>query len=105
MPGWREPMLRVLVQAGHLVPREPGFESQTGAPGEMELVHDIRDELVDLLRKDGRFEPLPMPGRIPWGIRCHAALFLHADGATPAAHGCSFGFDDLFPVNRRLADF
>ena len=40
----------------------------------------------DLPRIDtgNRDEPLPMPGRIPWGIRCHAALFLHADGATPA---------------------
>jgi hypothetical protein len=97
-------MPRVLVQAGHLAPRQSGHESQTGAPGEVELVRRIRDALVDLLRADGRFEPVPMPGRIPWGAKCDAALFLHADGASPSARGCSFGFDDRYPINKRLAD-
>src|SRR6185295_16676911 len=77
---------------------------ETGATGEMQLVRRIRDTLIDLLRRDGRFEALPMPGRIPWGTKCDAALFLHADAAEPAARGCSFGFDERYPVNKRLAD-
>jgi hypothetical protein len=99
-------MRRVLVQAGHLPPLQPGHTTETGTPGERELVTQIRDELVALLRHDGRFEAIPMPGAIPRGTTCDAALFLHADGVdhNPTAHGCSFGFDDRFPVNKRLAD-
>ena len=97
-------MERVLVQAGHLPPLQPGITG-LGTNGERELVTKIRDELVALLLRDGRFEAIPMPGRIPEGIRCDAALFLHADGVTnPTAHGCSFGFNEHFPVNKHLAD-
>lgn len=97
-------MKRVLVQAGHLPPLQPGITG-LGTNGERELVTKIRDQLVALLLRDGRFEAIPMPGRIPEGIQCDAALFLHADGVTnPAAHGCSFGFDEHFPVNKHLAD-
>jgi hypothetical protein len=83
--------LRVLVQAGHLAPLEPGF-SATGAAGEVELTHQIRDALVALLRHDDRFDAIPTPGNLPNGIRVDAALFLHCDGATPSARGFSFGF-------------
>jgi N-acetylmuramoyl-L-alanine amidase/Mannosyl-glycoprotein endo-beta-N-acetylglucosaminidase len=97
-------MPRVLVQAGHLQPLQPGIKG-LGTNGERELVTKIRDQLVALLLRDGRFEAIPMPGRIPEGIRCDAALFLHADGAEdPSAHGCSFGFNEHFPVNKHLAD-
>lgn len=95
---------RVLVQAGHLAPREPGFENGTGTGGEQELVKAIRDQLVRLLNKDGRFEAIPMPGWIrPRGIKVDAALFLHGDGAgNPRASGYSFGFPN-YATNRRLA--
>jgi hypothetical protein len=96
-------MKRILVQAGHQAPREPGFETQTGAPGEVELVTDIQHALVRLLEQDANFHPVPMPGRIPGGTRPDAAVFLHADGAAnTAARGYSLGFP-TFEVNRRLA--
>lgn len=94
---------RVLVQAGHLAPREPGFEGGTGTVREQELTHAVRRRLVRLLRHDGRFRPIPCPGDIPDGIRVDAAIFLHGDGAdSPSASGYSFGFPD-FEVNARLA--
>jgi hypothetical protein len=96
-------MKRILVQAGHQAPREPGFETQTGAPGEVELVTDIQHALVRLLEQDANFHPVPMPGRIPNGSQPDAAVFLHADGAAnTAARGYSLGFP-TFEVNRRLA--
>jgi hypothetical protein len=96
-------MKRILVQAGHQVPREPGFETQTGAPGEAELVTDIQHALVRLLEQDANFHPVPMPGRIPGGTKVDAGVFLHADGAAnTAARGYSLGFP-TFEVNRRLA--
>lgn len=96
---------RVLVQAGHVAPRQPGHESQTGTAGEQELVAAIRGKLVRLLNADGRFEAIPQPGWIrPDNIRVDAALFLHADGSgNPAASGFSMGYPD-YPVNRKLAD-
>lgn len=95
--------LKVLVQAGHISPREPGFESGTGTAGEQELVRAIRDNLVGLLRSDPRFTAIPMPGAIPNGIQCDAALFLHADGSgSKDASGYSFGYPN-YPVNIRLA--
>lgn len=97
-------MKRVLVQAGHQRPLEPGHEGATGAPGEADLVAKIQASLVTVLGGDPRFEPVPVPGRIPGGIEVDAAIFLHADGATsPLAQGYCFGYP-LFPVNKRLAD-
>jgi hypothetical protein len=94
---------RILVQAGHMAPRQPGFESGTGAPGEIELVADIRQALCRLLERDDRFDAVPVPGRIPGGLQVDAALFLHADGSgNPAVGGYSLGFP-VFDVNRRLA--
>lgn len=95
---------RVLVQAGHIAPREPGFEGGTGTRGEQELVRDIRDRLVNLLNADARFDPIAAPGDIPDGIDVDAALFLHADGSSnPRATGYSFGYPN-YAVNKRLAD-
>jgi Mannosyl-glycoprotein endo-beta-N-acetylglucosaminidase/N-acetylmuramoyl-L-alanine amidase len=97
-------MKRILVQAGHRPPLEPGHEGATGAPGEAALVAEIQAALVGLLEGDRRFEPVPVPGRIPPGLDVDAAIFLHADGATsPQASGYCFGYP-LFPVNKRLAD-
>jgi hypothetical protein len=96
-------MKRILVQAGHQAPREPGFETQTGAPGEVELVTDIQHALVRLLEQDANFHPIPMPGRIPKGTKADAGIFLHADGAAnTAARGYSVGFPRI-EVNQRLA--
>jgi len=95
--------IRVLVQAGHIAPREPGFESGTGTVREQELTKAIRRRLVRLLRADSRFEPVPCPGDIPDGVAVDAALFLHGDGSTnQAATGYSFGFP-IDPVNQKLA--
>jgi N-acetylmuramoyl-L-alanine amidase len=96
-------MKRILVQAGHQRPLQPGHESQTGAPGEAELVADIQRAIVRLLTHDARFHPVPMPGRIDESAQVDAAIFLHADGSNhPSAHGFSVGFPE-FEVNRRLA--
>jgi hypothetical protein len=98
-------MKRILVQAGHMRPLQPHHETQTGAPGEAQLVADIQRALVTLLEADENFDPLPMPGRItPDGVRVDGAVFLHADGASAAsARGFSLGFPDV-AVNRRLAE-
>lgn len=97
--------LRILVQAGHIAPREPGFESGTGTAGEQELARAIRDRLCALLQADKRFEPIPAPGDIPDGIKVDAALFLHADGSSSnRASGFSFGYPEAYAVNKRLAD-
>jgi hypothetical protein len=97
-------MKRILVQAGHMPPLEPGFEADTGAAGEAKLVADIQKALVRLLKADDAFDPLPMPGRIPPHTRADAALYLHADGVDdPSATGYGFGYPDD-PINKRLAD-
>lgn len=96
-------MKRVLVQAGHVAPREPGFESGTGTVREQELTHALQRRLVALLQADGRFEPIPCPGDIPDGIQVHAAIFLHGDGsANTTTDGYSMGYPD-YAVNKRLA--
>lgn len=96
-------MKRILVQAGHRSPRQPGLEQYTGTRGEIELVTSIRRALVRLLNSDPDFHAIPMPGRIPAGTRADAAIFLHADGSNdPSAGGYSVGFPQ-FEVNRHLA--
>jgi N-acetylmuramoyl-L-alanine amidase len=95
--------IRVLVQAGHIAPREPGFEGGTGAIREQELTKAVRRRLVALLKADSRFKPIPCPGDIPDGVDVDAALFLHGDGAeNKTATGYSFGFP-IHPVNEKLA--
>jgi hypothetical protein len=102
---WGVRVKRILVQAGHQAPREPGFESETGAPGEVELVTDIQHALVHLLTQDADFHAIPMPGQIPDGVKVDGAIFLHADGfEDPSAGGYSLGFPPGFEVNKRLAD-
>lgn len=85
--------LRVLVQAGHLLPLEPGITG-LGAAGEVELNTQIRDALVGVLGHDARYEAIAVPGNLPDGIHVDAALFLHCDGGPASARGFSFGFPD-----------
>lgn len=97
-------LIRVLVQAGHVAPREPGHETETGTKREQEFTLTIRDRLVKMLADDGRFDPIPVPGDIPDGIKVDAAIFEHGDGsANAAATGFSFGYP-TYPVNKKLAD-
>src|SRR5215471_9546284 len=97
-------MKRILVQAGHQRPLQPGHETQTGAPGEAALVASIQKALVKLLNNNGgQFQGVPMPGRIDDGLRVDGAVFLHADGSGNAsAGGYSVGYPE-FEVNRKLA--
>jgi hypothetical protein len=97
-------MKRILVQAGHQRPLQPGFETQTGAPGEAELVADIQHTLVGLLNHDPDFHGIPAPGHIDPNVDVDGALYLHADGAAnPSAGGYSVGYPPGFEVNSRLA--
>jgi N-acetylmuramoyl-L-alanine amidase-like protein len=96
---------RVLVQAGHIAPRESFLESGTGTVREQELTFALRKRLVSLLNVDPRFDAFPFPGNLPEppGFRCDAAIFLHGDGSSNrSASGYSFGFP-VDPVNQKLA--
>lgn len=97
-------MPRVLIQKGHVSPREPGFEAGTGTFREQEFVSLVATELERLLRLDGRFKPVVVPGDIPDGIKVDVALFLHGDGsADQSASGYCFGYPEGYLVNRELA--
>lgn len=94
----------MLIQAGHNRPLQPGFESGTGTFMEAEFTAAMQRQLVDVFNRDHRFAVVAVPGHIPQGIVCDAALFLHGDGSSNAgASGYCFGYPD-HPVNRRLAD-
>ena len=97
----------ILVQAGHLAPREPGFESGTGAAGEQELVDAIRVQLVGRLKRDKRFRVRTCNGKIkrPLPFRCDIFLSLHGDGsANPDARGHSYGWPVDEPKPTRLLE-
>lgn len=95
--------LKIVVQAGHIAPREPGFESGTGTVREQEFTRKLRDRLCKMLEDDGRFDAIPVPGDIPNGVKCDAALFEHGDGSSSSkATGFSFGYPQ-YPVNAKLA--
>lgn len=94
---------KILVQAGHIAPREPGFESGTGTTREQEFTRAVRDRLCKMLEDDGRFDAIPVPGDIPDGIKVDAALFIHGDGsASQTASGFCFGYP-AYTVNKTLA--
>jgi hypothetical protein len=94
---------RVLIQAGHNRPLEPGFETGTGTYMEAEFTAALQKSLLALFAKDARFAAIPVPGDIPNGINCDAALFLHGDGSVnQSASGYCFGYPE-YTVNRRLA--
>lgn len=91
-------MIRGLIQAGHIAPREPGFESGTGTTREQEFTRAMRDELHRLFRADGRFDITLAPGDLPDGWKGDFALYQHVDGAaSQLAHGFSFGWDVTNP--------
>lgn len=95
--------LRVLVQAGHVAPREKGIPG-VGTIDEQELALTLQRSLTLLLDRDPRFQPIPVPGDIPDNITVDAALFLHGDGSTnTSVSGYSFGYPN-HPTNKRLAD-
>ncbi len=84
---------KVLVQMGHVAPREPGFESGTGTAGEIEVVSKIGRELAAHLVKDGRFIVTLCPGDIPDEWTGDVVLSLHCDGSdNPKASGYCFGW-------------
>jgi len=91
-------MPKVLIQAGHVAPREPGFESGTGTVREQELTARMQGALAAKFQADGRFTVTLAPGDLPDGWTGDVALFLHGDGAgNPSAHGFSFGWPDGDP--------
>ena len=93
---------RILLQAGHLAPRETGFEGGTGGRHEQEYVTRMRDLLERRFRADGRFDVTPTPGNLPEGWTGSVALYLHLDGSVnPASSGMSFGYQT--PQGARLA--
>lgn len=97
---------RLLIQAGHLSPREPGFEDGTGTNGEQDLARKIRAALVRLLRTDGRFAVFTCGGRIPnpRPFKCDLFLSLHADGAAKkTASGYCYGYPETSVQSRNLA--
>lgn len=95
---------RILIQAGHVAPRQKGHESQTGTTREQELTLKLATLLVKTLDDDGRFDGIYCPGEIPTGIKVDAAIFEHGDGsASKAATGFCFGYPN-YAVNRKLAD-
>lgn len=99
------PKKRLLIQAGHVAPREPGFESGTGTSGEQELVHPIEHKLLTLLDQDGRFDVTHSHGDVPDDWKGDLFLALHADGSgDPKASGFSFGYPPGCSECKRLAD-
>ncbi len=89
------PRPRVLIQAGHIAPREPGFESGTGTGGEQEFTLMMQAALAALFRADGRFHVDTCPGDIPDGWTGDVFLSLHIDGAgSEASRGFSFGWPE-----------
>lgn len=94
---------KVLVQAGHVAPREPGIDG-VGTVREQEFALGVQNALVRRLAADPAFVPIAVPGDIPDGIRVDAAVFLHGDGSgNPAVSGFCFGYPD-HAANRHLAD-
>lgn len=94
---------RVLLQAGHVAPREPGFLSGTGTVREQELVHAIQHRLMKLCAEDGRIVVVHQHGDLT-DVDVDVFLALHGDGSNdPTVRGPSFGFPD-HPVNKAFAE-
>ena len=74
-------MIRTLIQAGHVAPREPGFEGGTGTVREQEFALQCQQALAQILRADGRFHVELCPGDIPDGWVGDLFISLHADSA------------------------
>ena len=99
------PKKHLLIQAGHVFPREPGHESQTGTSGEQQFARAIQSRLGKLLAADGRFDVTLCPGDIPDGWKGDLFLALHADGSSdPEASGFSYGYPPGCSECKLLAD-
>lgn len=86
-------MPKILVQAGHNEPRQPGFESGTGAAGEMEYTKLAADKLLWFLTKDPNFQGTYAPGLVPDSPAFDGAVYLHCDASnSPSVGGHSFGY-------------
>lgn len=92
---------RIMVQGGHVPPMQPGFETETGAPGigiisEEEFNLSLRDALVGLLNSDNRFDVTSVGGLItPDNWQGDIFFAIHCDGSnSPATNGFSFGYPD-----------
>ena len=99
--------IRIVVQAGHVDPREPGFESGTGTAHEQDLARAVRSRLVALLLKDGRFDVVECGGRTPdpRPFKCDAFISLHGDGSGDAsASGYCYGYPPGDPSERLARD-
>ena len=86
-------MIRILIQAGHNRPMQPGHETQTGTGGEAVFAAKMQSTLADVFLADGRFHVDAIPGLMPspaWSGDVFLAL--HCDGAGPTAHGFGFGW-------------
>jgi N-acetylmuramoyl-L-alanine amidase len=93
---------KILVQMGHVAPRQPGHDGQTGANGEQELVKKIGPLLAALLNADPAYDALLVPGWIKPGTKCDAAIFLHGDGSgSSSTRGFCYGYP-VHPVNAKL---
>lgn len=91
-------MRRILIQAGHVEPREPGHEGQTGTRREQEFALLMQEALRRRFTGDGRFGVTLCPGDIPDGWTGDVFLALHLDGsASSSSHGFSLGW----PANGR----
>lgn len=90
-------MPRILIQAGHVAPREPGHEGQTGAYLEQEFASRMQQHLARRFRSDGRFTVDTCPGDIPEGWTGDVFLSLHCDAAGSSSRGFSIGW----PANGR----
>ena len=75
----------MIVQAGHVAPREPGYRWQTGASagpfgGEREFNRRVAVALARRLRRSGIRVRLT-PGRVtPWAVRGDVFIAIHHDG-------------------------
>jgi N-acetylmuramoyl-L-alanine amidase len=102
-------MPSILVQKGHAAPREPGFETATGATGEQAVVTLIAKELERAFAADDRFTVRVIPGKVPTDIRSgayavDAFIALHCDGSTDKKRrGWGIGYPSG-AVNKKLAD-
>ena len=65
---------RVLVQARHQIPLEPGQSG--GGPGSGPLEAALQERLLAWMRADGRFSPLVFPGDLPAQLEADLALVL-----------------------------
>lgn len=86
-------MPNILIQAGHNPPRQPGFETETGAVGEMEFTKLAADKVLWFLAKDPNFFGHYAPGLVPDSPYFDGAVYLHCDSSnTESVGGHSYGY-------------